>query len=38
MSIQDYDSNDIKDNFWLHGRLILQKKTEKKAREDAMGG
>lgn len=35
MSVQDYDNNDIRDNKWLHSRLILQKKKEKEARENA---
>jgi len=37
MTIRDYDENDIRDNSWIHSRLVLQKKNEKKAREDAGG-
>jgi hypothetical protein len=37
MTIQDYDNNDVRDNNWLHSRLILQKKEEKIAREKAAG-
>jgi len=28
MNISDFDSNDIKDNHWLHSRLRKQKKDE----------
>ena len=30
MSITDFDNNDIKDNEWLHTRLIKQKEDENK--------
>ena len=36
MSITDYDRNDIKDNAWMHARLIQQKNEEIKAQKDAM--
>ena len=38
MTIADYDENDIKDNSWIHSRLVLQKKNEAKARIEALGG
>ena len=38
MTIADYDENDIRDNSWIHSRLVLQKKNEAKARREALGG
>ena len=38
MTIADYDENDIRDNSWIHSRLVLQKKNEAKARKEALGG
>jgi len=37
MTIEDYDNNDIRDNSWIHSRLVLQKKNEAKARKEAGG-
>ena len=37
MTIEDYDNNDVKDNNWIHSRLVLQKKNEAKARKEAGG-
>lgn len=37
MTILDYDNNDIRDNNWIHSRLVLQKKEEMKARKEAGG-
>jgi len=37
MTIQDYDNNDVRDNNWIHSRLVLQKKEEMKARKEAAG-
>jgi len=37
MTTADYDNNDIRDNSWIHSRLVLQKKNEAKARKEAGG-
>jgi len=37
MTIHDYDNNDVRDNNWIHSRLVLQKKEEQKARKEAAG-
>lgn len=37
MTIADYDNNDVRDNSWLHSRLVLQKRNELKARKEAGG-
>lgn len=37
MTIQDYDNNDVRDNNWIHSRLVQQKRNEMKARKEAGG-
>jgi hypothetical protein len=37
MTIQDYDNNDVRDNNWIHSRLVLQKKEEMRAHKEALG-
>jgi len=33
MSIADFDSNDMRDNEWLHSRLAKQKKDEEELKK-----
>ena len=33
MSVLDFDNNDMRDNEWLHSRLIKQKQDEEEARK-----
>ena len=37
MNISDFDSNDAKDNGWLHSRLVKQKKDEIEANKGTDG-
>jgi len=33
MGIADFDANDMRDNEWLHSRLLKQKQDEEEARK-----
>lgn len=37
ISIADFDANDMRDNEWLHSRLIKQKLDEEEARKKNNG-
>ena len=33
MSVSDFDESDMRDNEWLHSRLVKQKKDEEEAKK-----
>ena len=33
MSVEDYNNNDIRDNNWIHSRLVRQKQDENEQRK-----
>jgi hypothetical protein len=38
MTVADFDDNDMRDNEWLHSRLVKQRKDEQEALKKARDG